>query len=64
MTVKQLINKLKKFPEDAIVTLVNDSSYEDGEYKASEAKFYEDNTVEIFTDYTWIMDYEKHKWRR
>lgn len=54
MTVKQLINKLKKMPEDAIVFVYNDCVYLDGSYKvvSSEVEYFDcDNTVVIGTDY-------------
>lgn len=52
MTVKQLINKLKKYPENATVIIENDSSFEDGFYKATEATCYEDDgEVLIGSDY-------------
>ena len=35
MTVKTLIKKLLEFPLDTEVTVPNDSSYYDGEYKAT-----------------------------
>lgn len=54
MTVKQLIHKLQKMPEDATVFVYNDSVYEDGSYKvvSSEVDYFDnDNTVLIGTDY-------------
>lgn len=54
MTVKQLINKLKKMPEDATVVIENNSMYFDGTYQviSSEVEHYpEDNTVIVGTDY-------------
>ena len=54
MTVKQLINKLKKMPEDATVFVCNDSAYVDGSYKvtSSEVEYFDcDNSVVIGTDY-------------
>lgn len=51
MTVEQLIKKLKKFPKDAIVTISNDNSYYNGEYKVTSVETYDCKTVEICTDY-------------
>lgn len=51
MTVAQLIKKLQKMPQDAIVTVYNDSTYFDGEYKATDVETYDGTTVEISTDY-------------
>ena len=54
MTVKQLINKLKKMPEDATVYVFNDSAYEDGSYKVTSKEveyFNYDNSVAVGTDY-------------
>ena len=54
MTVKQLMNKLKKMPEDAIITIPNNDVYFNGEYKATAVELYDDNGkryVEIDTDY-------------
>ena len=54
MTVKQLINKLKKMPEDATVLVYNDDSYFNGNYKVTskEVEYFEcDNSVIIGTDY-------------
>ena len=51
MTVAQLIKKLQKMPQDAIVTVYNDNAYFDGEYKATDVETYDDTTVEISTDY-------------
>ena len=52
MTVKQMINKLKKVPENAIVTMCNDSMFVKGEYIVTDIRVWEsDNSVEIKTDY-------------
>jgi hypothetical protein len=51
MTVKQLINKLKKYPEDANVVLYNDEAYFDGAYFATDVEEYEEGVVLIATDY-------------
>lgn len=53
MTVKQLINKLKKMPEDAIVFVYNNDAFLNGSYTvtSSEVEWFDDNTVVIGTDY-------------
>lgn len=54
MTVKQLINKLKKMPEDATVVVVNDKMYADGIYEVTSKEidhFPYNNLVVIGTDY-------------
>lgn len=51
MTVKQLINKLKKYPEDANVVLDNDESCIDDIYFATSVEEYEEGVVLIATDY-------------
>lgn len=56
MTVKQLINKLKKYPEDAKVVLDNDESHIDGIYFATGVEEYEEGVVLIATDYTKRVD--------
>lgn len=51
MTVKQLIKKLNKMPQEAIVTMSNDSLYIDGEYEVNSVETYDCSTVEICTNY-------------
>jgi hypothetical protein len=54
MTVKQLINKLQKMPEDATVFVYNTNAYINGSYKvvSSEVEYFDyDNSVVIGTDY-------------
>lgn len=54
MAVKQLINKLKKMPEDATVYVFNDNAYINGNYKvvSSEVEYFNyDNSVVVGTDY-------------
>lgn len=41
MTVKQLMNKLKKYPEDAKIVVDNDESYFPGIYFATSVEEYE-----------------------
>ena len=52
MVVAQLIKKLQKMPQDAVVTMSNDDMYINGEYKVTAIKTYDNGlTVEICTDY-------------
>lgn len=51
MTVKKLIKKLKKMPQDAIVTITNDSYFINGEYEVTSVETYDCSTVDICTDY-------------
>lgn len=51
MTVKQLINKLNKYPEDAKIVVDNDESCFDGIYFATSIEEYEEGMVLIATDY-------------
>jgi len=63
MTVKQLMNKLKKVPEDYVVTVDNDSCYYDGIYKASGIDIDKKRKqVEISTDHDYRWDYDYDKW--
>lgn len=59
MTVKNLIKKLQKMPQGAIVTISNDRNYLDGEYEVTsiEQYDYQDtcSIVEICTDYFYKM---------
>ncbi len=43
MTVKQLINKLKKLPENAIVTIPNNDMYYSGEYDIDLVEYWEES---------------------
>lgn len=51
MTVAQLIKKLQRMPQDAIVTMSNDELYVNGEYYVTSIETYDCKTVEICTDY-------------
>ena len=54
MTVKQLINKLKKIPEDATIFVYNDNMHLDGTYEVVSSEIYYfdyNNEVLIGTDY-------------
>ena len=56
MTVSQLIKKLQRMPQDAIVTMSNNDDYVNGEYKVTSIETYDCKTVEICTDYKQRMD--------
>lgn len=45
MKVKQLINRLKKMPEDSEVIFVNTSMFIDGAYSVTKVEDMEDGTV-------------------
>lgn len=51
MTVEKLITKLKRMPQDAIVTIRNNDVYLNGEYKVTSVETYDTSTVEICSDY-------------
>ena len=52
MTVGQLMYKLKKLPENMIVTVYNNAMFINGEYVANNVEVDENsNTVMIDTDY-------------
>lgn len=56
MTVKQLIDKLKKMPEDATVVVENDGMWVDGTYKVTSKE------VDYFPEYDFVVigtDYER-----
>lgn len=50
MTVKQLINKLKRFPENYKVVIPNDAMWDDGVYYATSVDEWINETVIIETD--------------
>ena len=56
MTVSQLIKKLQRMPQDAIVTIRNNDNWVNGEYKVTSVETYDCMTVEICTDYKQRMD--------
>lgn len=51
MTVAQLIKKLQKMPQDALVTMSNNDYYINGEYTVTSVETYDCGTVEICSDY-------------
>lgn len=56
MTVSELIERLKSYPQDAEVLVKNDSLYFDGLYTATEVEDYGDEAVIISTDYDEMVD--------
>jgi len=56
MTVKTLINKLKKMPSDSIVIFVNTDMIVNGAYEVTEVDDYDDGTVCLDSDH------EKNYW--
>ena len=50
MTVAQLIKKLQKMPQDAIVTIPNNDSWLNGDYEVTKVHNYDDEVL-INTDY-------------
>lgn len=51
MTVKQLIKKLSKYPENAEILIPNSEMYFDGMYYVTNIEEYDDGTILIDTDY-------------
>ena len=63
MTVKELIQKLSKTPEDAMVYFRNNDDYYSGDYQVTDIEFWEDdNEVEIVTDYEYIRTFDTDEW--
>lgn len=59
MTVKQLMKKLAKLPQDAVVTIPNDSFFLDGCYEATNVDACGDDEVYISTDYQKKMEVDE-----
>lgn len=57
MTVKQLIRKLNKMPEDAEIVIPNDSLYIDGHYYITNVLLLENDIpkVVLISDYKTVM---------
>jgi len=51
MTVKQLIKKLSKYPENAKILIPNDEMFEDGMYYVTNIEEYDNDTILMDTDY-------------
>ena len=59
MTVKQLRNKLKNLPENAVVTIPNSNMYNNGDYDIDLVQYWEeDNQVCLESHYK--MNYSKN----
>lgn len=58
MTVAQLIKKLQRMPQDAVVTISNNNNLVNGEYAVTSIETYDCKTVEICSDYKKRMDEE------
>lgn len=56
MTVQQLIKKLQRMPQDAVVTMRNDSYFLNGTYEVTSIETYDCSEVEICTDYERRME--------
>lgn len=56
MTVKQLMKKLAKLPQDAVVTIPNRYLYLEGCYEATKVEACGDDEVYISTDYKKRME--------
>lgn len=56
MTVKQLIKKLEKMPQDATVVVYNDSTFFDGVYKATGIESYKDGEVAVTTNHKTLLE--------
>ena len=56
MLVGELIKKLEKYDQNAVVLLENDDSYVNGVYKATNVENYEEGSVYIVTDYEEVVE--------
>ena len=56
MTVTELIERLKSYPQDAEVIVENTNMYINGFYVATEVEDFVNNTVLISTDHDEILD--------
>ncbi len=56
MTVSELIERLRSYPQDAEVLVKNDDLYINGLYYATEVEDYGGEAVIISTDYDEIVD--------
>lgn len=59
MTVKQLMKKLAKMPQDAVVTIPNRCLYVDGYYKVTKVELWDNDEVSIDTDYNKRMEVDE-----
>ncbi len=56
MTVTELIERLRSYPQDAEIVVGNNDLYINGVYYATDVEDYLDNTVLISTDHDYILD--------
>ena len=56
MTVTELIERLRSYPQDAEVVVENTDMYINGFYIATEVEDFVDNTVLISSDHDEILD--------
>ena len=56
MTVSELIERLRSYPQDAEVVVENTDNYINGFYIATEVEDFVDNTVLISSDHDEILD--------
>ena len=56
MTVTELIERLRIYPQDAEIVVDNNDLYINGVYYATDVEDYLDNTVLISTDHDNILD--------
>lgn len=59
MTVTELIERLRSYPQDAEIVVGNNDLYINGVYYATDVEDYLDNTVLISTDHDYILDEEE-----
>ena len=58
MTVKQLMKKLARLPQDAVVTIPNNYLFIEGCYEVTKVELWGDDEVCIATDYKKRMEAE------
>lgn len=56
MTVKELIERLRSYPQDAEIVVENTYMYIPGYYKATKVEDFADNTVLISSNHDEILD--------
>lgn len=59
MTVKQLMKKLARLPQDAVVTIPNNYCYFEGCYEVTKVEAWGDDEVCIATDYKKKMEVDE-----
>ena len=65
MTVKQLIRKLNKLPEDYDIVIENHHAYVVGTYKTYGIQIDDDmKSVSIMSDYAYVWNFTEGKWER